>query len=453
MQAESPAMRPSLAIAALSGLVLVACSGFGAVYPPRPPASPGAPTADPSPSRVVVHLSVSGRALQTTLDEAVPKTGDGSFSLLRTQRKYTWDRTPFEVSFAQGRVVLVTKAHANVDLPASSLDFPLEIRVVAEPVVSAEYQVKLQSVEVKVTSTDKRLVVADHVAGVFDTIAKELDAKIRAFAYDLKPSLGEAHARLAKPMEFPIGEARGCATVKVLGIEAGPTVIADGLEKDIALVVAPEVTLPCASAAPGPLPAFANVASVPSGPFTVTVPIAARYDELARAMGVLFTDGKYFFSAEFPKLYLENPEVYDSQGQIVLKVHLRGPVKKFGIETDLDGDIYFSGHLAIADNEIQVPDLEPTVETKNLLLSLKAMADGQKMRDQARTALRLDLGERLRSVRERLSTDLTFGAAGACFRAAVDKIELTSAHTHGSYLRAYVAATARASAQMPCPSP
>ena len=137
----------------------------------------------------------------------------------------------------------------------------------------------------------------------------------------------------------------------------------------------------------------------------------------------------------------------------MLKVHLRGPVKKFGIETDLDGDIYFSGHLAIADNEIQVPDLEPTVETKNLLLSLKAMADGQKMRDQARTALRLDLGERLRSVRERLSTDLTFGAAGACFRAAVDKIELTSAHTHGSYLRAYVAATARASAQMPCPSP
>jgi hypothetical protein len=444
---------PPPAVLALVALTLASCSTFGAVYPPRPPATPGAPTADPSPSRVVAHVSVAGSALRATIDAAVPKSGEGAFTLLRTRRKYTWDRTPFEVSFSQGRIVLVTKAHANVDMPVGSLDFPLEIRVVAEPVVSAEYQVKLQSTEVKVTSTDRRLVVADHVAGVFDTIAKELDGQVKGFAYDLRPALAEAYARISKPIELPVGDARGCATVKVLGIEAGPTIIADGLEKDIALVVAPEVTMPCATAvATGPLPAFANVAMVPPGPFTVTVPIAARYDELARAMGVLFTDGKYFFSAEFPKLYLENPEVYDSQGQIVLKVHLKGPVKKLGIETDLDGDIYFSGHLAIADNEIQVPDLEPTIETSNLLLSLKAMADGKKIRDQARTALRLDLGERLRGVREKLSTDLTFRTPSACFQGAVDKLELTSAHTHGSYLRAYVAVTARASAQMPCPA-
>lgn len=442
------------AAAPLLAFALTSCSTFGAVYPPRPPATPGAPTADPSPSRVVAHVAVTGAALRATVDEAVPKAGDGSFALLRTKRRYTWDRTPFEVSFSQGRIVLVTKAHANVDMPVGSLDFPLEIKVVAEPVVSAEYQVKLQSSEVKVTSTDKRLVVADHVAGVFDTIAKELDAKVKGFAYDLRPALAEAYARLSKPIELPVGDARGCATVKVLGIEAGPTIIADGIEKDIALVVAPEVTMPCATPpASGTLPAFANVAMVQPGPFTVTVPIAARYDELAKAMGVLFTDGKYYFSTEFPKLYLENPEVYDSQGQIVLKVHLKGPVKKLGIETDLDGDIYFSGHLAIADNEIQVPDLEPTIETKNLLLSLKAMADGQKIRDQARTALRIDLGERLRSVRDKLGSDLTFGGAAACFKGAVDKIELTSAHTHGSYLRAYVAVTARANATMPCPAP
>lgn len=444
-------MRSALATSAVA-LVLASCSSFGAVYPPRPPATPGAPTADPSPSRIVTHLAVTSSALRTTIDDAVPKTGDGSFPLLRTTRKYTWDRTPFEVSFAQGRVVLVTKAHANVDMPVGSLDFPLEIKVSAEPVITTEYQVKLQSTEVKVTSTDKRLVVADHVAGVFDTIAKELDAKVKGFAYDLKAPLEEAYTRISKPIDFPVGDAHGCATVKVLGIEAGPTVIADGLEKDVALVVAPEVTMPCSSPTPAPLPAFANVAMVQAGPFTVTVPIAARYDELARAMGVLFTDGKYYFSTEFPKLYLENPEVYDSQGQIVLKVHLKGPVKKLGIEADLDGDIYFSGHLAIGDNEIQVPDLEPTIETKNLFLSLKAMSDSQKIRDQARNALRVDLGERLRGVREKLSTELTFGGPNACFRGAVDKIALTSAHTHGSYLRAYVNVTARANATMPCPA-
>lgn len=444
---------PLLTTLALSAFALAGCSQFGAVYPPRPPQTPGAPTADPSPSRVVAHVSVTQAGLQGAIDEGVPRTGDGSFSLLRTQRRYKWDRSPFEVSFAQGRVVLATRAHANVDMPIGSLDFPLDIKVVAEPVISTEYKVKLQSVEVKVTSSDRRLNVADHVAGVFETIAGELSAKLRAFAYDVRPGLEEAYARLSKPIELPIGDAKGCATVKVLGIEAGPTVVADGLEKDIALVVAPEVTLPCAAPEPPPLPPFSNVALVPPGPFTVTVPIAARYDELAKAMGALFTDGKYFFSSEFPDLYLENPEVYDSQGQIVLKLHLKGPVRKFGIHADLDGDVYFSGHLTIADNEIQIPDLEQTIETKSFFLSLKAMTDGQKIRDQARAALRLDLSERLKSVKEKLSTELTFGGPTACFKGSVDKIELTSAHTHGSYLRAYVAVTARATATMPCAAP
>jgi hypothetical protein len=408
--------------------------------------------ADPLPTRMVTHLSVTRAGLAAKLDQAVPKSGEGSFRLLRTQRRYTWERTPFEVNFAQGRVVVATRARASVDMPVGSLEFPLEINVLAEPVVSSEFQVKLQASEVKVSSSDKRLHVADHVAGVFDLLGRELDAKLKTFSYDLRPTLAEAHARLSKPIEFPVGEAQGCATVKVLGIEAGPTVLADGLEKDIALVVAPEVTLPCGAGTPSPLPPLANVVTVTPGPFTVVVPVAARYDELARAMGAIFTDGKYSFSTEFPELYLESPEVYDSQGQIVLKVHLKGPVKKLGIVADLDGDVYFSGHLAISDNELQVPDLEPTIETKNLFLSLKAMTDAHTIRDQARSALRLDLGERLKGVRERLSSELTFGGPDACFTGAVDKIALLSAHTHGSYLRAYVAVTGRTSASVPCTS-
>jgi len=444
---------PAPAIASLlCTAALAACSSFGAVYPPRPPQTTGAPVADPTPSRIVAHLTVTSAGLRAAVDDAVPKVGDGSFPLLRTQRKYTWDRKPFEVSFAQGRVVLTTKVHANVDMPVGSLDFPLDVRVVAEPVVNTEYKVKLQSAEVKVASSDRRLAVADHVAGVFDRIASELGAKLNEFAYDVRPSLEEAYTRVSKPVELPVGDARGCATLEVLGIEAGPTVVADGLEKDLALVVAPRVTLPCAAPEVRPLPPFANVALVPPGPFTVTVPIAARYDELAKAMGVMFTDGKYYFSTEFPKLYLESPEIYESQGQVVLKVHVRGPVHKFGIDTDIDGDVYFSGHIAVADNAVQIPDLEQTIETKSFFLSLKAMTDGDKIRDQARAALRIDLSERLLAVRQKLSTELTFGGPAACFQGAVDRIELTAIHAHGSYLRAYVAVTARASATMPCPA-
>src|SRR5262249_50058255 len=237
-----------------------------------------------------------------------------------------------------------------------------------------------QSTEVKVTSSDRRLKIADEVAGVFDLVANEIGAKLKDFSYDVKPALEDAYARVAKPIEFPVGEAHGCAELKVLGIEAGPTVVADGLEKDIALVVAPSVTLPCAAAGSPGLPPLANVSQVASGPFTVTVPIAARYDELALATSTLFTDGKYYFSADYPKLYLENPEIYESQGQLVLKLHVKGPVHKLGIDADLDGDLFLSGHLQVVDNELRIPDLEPTIETKSFFLSIKAMVDGDKIR-------------------------------------------------------------------------
>jgi hypothetical protein len=435
-------------------VLLAACSRFGAVYPPRPPATPGLPVADPTPSRIVAHVSVTSAALRAAVDDALPKTGDGTFSLLKSQRRYKWERDAVEIGFQQGRIVIDGHVRANVDMPVGSLDFPLDLHVLAEPVVSTEYKVKLQSAEVKVTSSDRRLKVADHVAGVFETISGQLLAKLKDFSYDLRPLLEEAHARVSRPVELPVGGAKACAELKVLGIEAGPTVIADGLEKDIALIVAPSVTLPCAAGhEPAPLPTLANVSHVQSGPFTVTVPVAARYEELTQALSVAFTDGKYFFSTEYPQLYLENPEIYESQGMLVLKLHIKGPIHKFGIDTDIDGDLFLSGHVSVVDNEVRIPDLEPTIETSNFFLSIKAMMDGQKIRDQARAAMRLDIGDRLQSVRSKLSSELTFGGPQACFKGDLDKIEVTGAHAHGNYLRVYVSVTARAAATLPCPAP
>lgn len=408
---------------------------------------------DPPPSRVVTHIAVTSTAMRAALDEAVPRTGDGTFPLLGGDRKYTWTREAFDVSFAQGRIVLQTKVQTTVSLPLKTLEIPLDLKIEAEPIVSTEYAVKMQGVDVKVTSSDSRLAMADRIAGVYDKIATPISDKVKSFAYDLKPLLAEAQTRIAKPIEIPIGDAKACATLNVLGIEAGPTVLADGIEKDIAVVVAPSVTMPCPTtvteySSPPPL---SNVAAVPSGPFTVTIPIAARYDELTKAMTMAFTDGKLFFSKEYPQLYLEKPELYESEGQIVLKMHLMGPVHKFGIDADLDGDLFLSGHPAVVDNELRIPDLEPTIETKNFLLSLKAMADGDSIRDQARAALRLDIGDRLRTVRSKLGSDMTFGTAKGCFKGDVDRIEVTGVHPHAAYLRVYVTVTARARAMLPCP--
>jgi hypothetical protein len=107
----------------------------------------------------------------------------------------------------------------------------------------------------------------------------------------------------------------------------------------------------------------------------------------------------------------------------------------------------------VIDNELSVPDLEPTIETRSFLLSLKAMTDGDRIRDEARQALRLDLGERLRDVREKLGEGLTFAREGGCFRGDVDGIEVTGVHPHAAYVRVYVAVTARARLSMPCATP
>jgi hypothetical protein len=404
----------------------------------------------------VAHVAVTSAALRQALDDAAPRTGDGTVRFLGGERPYTWERGALDVGFSQGRVVLRTTIVAKLTVPLKTLELPLELRVEAEPILSSEYAVKLQSVDVQVRSSDTGLAVADRVAGIYDRIAAPIATRLKDFGYDLRPLVSEAYDRVARPIDLPIGEAKGCARLRVLEVEAGPSVFADGIEKDIALVVAPSITLPCADPEGdlhASLPPMSNVATVMPGPFTVTIPIAARYDELTRAMSMAFTDGKLYFSSEYPGLYLEKPEIYESQGALVLKLHIHGPVRKLGIETDLDGDLFLVGHPSVVDNELSVPDLEPTIETRSFLLSLKAMTDGDRIRDEARQALRLDLGERMRDVRDKLGDGLTFAREGGCFRGDVDAIEVTGVHPHAAYVRVYVAVTARARLAMPCESP
>lgn len=439
----------ALAFAGLAG-----CTRFGPVYPSRPPRHPSPLVADPSPSRVTVHASISRAGLQASLEDVVPKVGDGTVSLLGSQRPYRWKRSPLELSFASGRIVVKTIATANVELPISSVDLAFEVVISAEPVINTEYALKLQSTNVAVRADDPRLKLMDQVAGVFNRVGEEIDQRLRAFSQDFKPLLSESYERVRKPIPLPMGDANGCAELRVLGVEAAPLILADGIEKDFSLIVAPSVTVPCTPAAAAALlPPLANVAMVPTGPFTVTVPVAASYAELTRGLGAAFTDGKLFFSREHPHLYLEKPEIYESAGTLVLRLHIAGPVHELGIHTTIDGDLYLVGSPTLVDNEIGFPDLEPTIETSNFLLSLKAMTDGERIKAEAKKALRLDLTDRLQAVREKLGPELTFGSAKECFVGHVDKLELTELHAHESYLRVNVVVTARASASLPCAEP
>lgn len=443
--------RTSLAILLAAVTISAGCGSATPVYPPRPPATPGEPVADPVPSRVVVHATITGTALQRELENAVPRTGEGTFPMLGNERKYTWTRGPIAVRFDRGRIALDLHVDANADLPVSSLDIPLDFTILAEPVVTSEYAAKLQSIEVNVKSEDRVVKAADAAADVLGKVKSAVRGKLEEFSYDLYPTLAEAHGRLAQPIELPLGDASGCAALEVVSVEAGPTVLAGGFEKDLALVVAPSVTIPCQPPNPGAkLPPLANVATLQPGPFSVTVPIVAKYDELAKAMGLVFTDGKFFFSKEHPKLYMEKPEIYAAKDQLVLKLHIAGHVDN-PVSMDLDGDLFMTGHPTVVDNELRIPDLEPTIETKSFLFALKASMDADKIRDQARDALKLDIGERLKAVRDKLSNDISFASGQGCMKAQVHKIEVSSVHVHGTYMRVYVTTNASASVYMPCP--
>jgi hypothetical protein len=394
---------------------------------------------------------VSGAGLREQLEGVVPKTGEGTLALLGSERPYRWTRGDLDVSFGMGRIVVKTSVSSNVELPISSLDLPFEVQITAEPVINTGYELKLQATEVAVRSDDRRLKVMDQVAGVFDRVGTEIEQRLRAFSYELRPLLAETYQRLQKPLPLPLNGASGCAQLKVLGVEAAPLILADGIEKDFALIVAPSITIPCTPQGEAePLPPLANVAMVPTGPFTVTIPIVASYAELTRSLGTAFTNGKLFFSAEHPQLYLEKPELYEAAGSLVLRLHIAGPVRELGIDAEIDGDLYLVGRPTVVDNEIALPDLEPTIETSNFLLSLKALKDGERIKAEARKALRLDLTERLRAVRSKLSAELTFGSANECFVARVDKLELSELHAHQQYLRVNVVVTAQASASLPC---
>src|ERR1700722_4346141 len=170
---------------AVFALVLAACSRFGAVYPPRP----SAPVADPAPARIVAHVSVSSAALSAALDDAVPKSAEGDFALFGGQRHYSWQRTSLDVSFSQGRLVLDARIDATVDASVIHAQFPIDLRITAEPVINTQYAVRLQSTEVKVDSSDRRLKLAESLGSVYEAIGDQVSARLKDFTYDLRPML------------------------------------------------------------------------------------------------------------------------------------------------------------------------------------------------------------------------------------------------------------------------
>ena len=446
-------------VALLFGLSFMS-SCTEALYPPRPPLTPGPALADPPQSRVNMHISLTETGMRELIEATVPQQGEVPFSFLG-QRKLLWKRSQVDLRFNNAAGTIGVRATITGQATvATNPTFAIIMTAEVQPALGSDFMALLQNPQVQVQSEDKLLKAAEWGAGALTMIKDEVEKRLRELRIDLRPLLAENYEKLARPINFPVGDASACVKLGVQSIEAGPSVLAGGFEKDLSVVVAPSVTLPCSpdksmTTGGSKLPPLHNVASIPTGPFEVIVPIAATYAELQKAMKQAFTDGKLVFDPEYPNLYLEKPELYASGGQIVTKLHLNGFVKK-GWKIDLEGDLFMSGQPEIVDNQLSVPNLEPTIETKSAILRLKTTLDSDKMKKQIRQALRLDIGARLQTVRDKLSKDLIVRhklnpGPEACVKADIGRIEVSGLFAHDAYLRMYVKVSARAAAYLPCP--
>src|SRR5437868_6843958 len=102
---SAPMKRATLAFLLTSALA-AGCAGFTPLYPARPPATPGEAIADPTPSRVVLHATITSSGLKAAIEDSFPKTGEGTFPLLGTERRFTWRRNPAGLRFDRGRIAL-----------------------------------------------------------------------------------------------------------------------------------------------------------------------------------------------------------------------------------------------------------------------------------------------------------------------------------------------------------
>jgi hypothetical protein len=468
------------------------------VRPTRPASNAGRPISDPPPSRIVIHTTVFRDALTKKLAESIPRFGEGDAELFAGKTlHYTWQREPVALRFDRGRVVVSVKVNGRFNMMGERF-IPITLTIAGEPVMTPDFKALLQSSEVKVVAT-----------GPVDAVNRAIEEKLHGlvstaldtFRLDVRPLLSSAFERIARPIEFTVGDQVACAELKVAALEAAPTVLADGLEKDLGIVVMPSVTLPCtpvdsliASAhgadggtldtdgglastdggtalfatapsatdggTPGTdggtvaapqvvLPLLANVSTLPSGPFKVVIPVAARYEELSRVLESTM-QGRLFFSSSHPELYLEEPEVYPSDDTVVIRMKLGGNAKVGAFSVPVGGEIFFSGHPRVIDNQLTVPDLEITPGTASELVKLKFALDYESVRDQARSALRVDVSERLEAVKDKMSTELSFAEDTGCVRAQVLRTEVTGIYPHPSFLRIYVQVDAQAGLYLPC---
>ena len=244
--------------------------------------------------------------------------------------------------------------------------------------------------------------------------------QVQNFAYDLRPIIAEAHARIAKPdrsaarRRARLRRAEACSASRPAR-PCSPT----ASRRISAIVVAPSVTLPCTDRdRAAALPPLANVATLPTGPFTVSIPDRRALRRAAEGDGARLHRRQALLLQGVPAALHGEARGLRREGSARPQAaHQRARSTSTASTPTSTATSSWSATRRWSTTRSACPTSSRPSRPRASCCRLKAALDGNSIRDQARDALHLDIGERLAEVRDKLSTDLAFGDNQGCLRA------------------------------------
>ena len=410
---------------ALPILLLAAACGTKVDVPAPSSATTSLPMPEPAPSVVSIPISLTLDSAATKVERLVPKGQSnedewhelGKFPVVGTvYLREKWERDPLRLSISGDRAEVnahvryrariaeraclpvvgcrwVVLASCGHDGPMATLDVGLRTTVAwrsdwtvvprtrPKP-VRAGVRCRLTKANIDVTER-----VQNEVQKQLNRVSPQLDAEIRE-AVALRSRVEDAWAEVQKPI-------RADDSVYVLLrpdsiAVAPPTASGARVSTVVTVRVRPRVVIgPRPQVTPLPLPNY-SAATTGSDRFRIALTAELPYTVANELLSKGLVGRELTFRDHTVKV--KRAWMYGSGDGVVVGVRVAG---------DARGTLYFVGHPIYnpTTREVSVPDLDFSVETRNVAGQAAGWLLHERLRDELRAAARFGVGDRIEKVR------------------------------------------------------
>jgi hypothetical protein len=410
---------------ALPILLLSAACGTEVDVPAPSAATTALPLPEPAPSVVSIPISLTAETVAGKVERLVPKGQSkedewhelGKFPVVGTVYvREKWERDPLRFSISGNRAEVsahvryrariaeraclpvvgcrwIVLASCGHDGPMATLDVGLRTTVAwrndwtvvprtrPRP-VRAGVRCRLTRANIDVTER-----VQEEVQKQLNRVAPQVDAEMRK-AVDLRSRMEDAWSEVQKPI-------RADDSVYVLLrpdsiAVAPPTASGARISTVVTVRVRPQVIIgPRPQVQPLPLPNYTR-ARAGSDRFRIVMTAELPYTIANELLSKAVVGQKLTFRDH--TVQVKRAWMYGSGDGVVVGVRVAG---------DARGTLYFVGHPVYNANtrEMSVPDLDFSVETRNVAGNAAGWLLHERLRDELRAAARFSVGDRIEKVR------------------------------------------------------